>query len=739
MDSLSGRSLGRYHLLEQLGEGGMATVYKAFDTRLERTVAIKVIRTDLDQDPQFLSRFDREAKALARLSHPQIVHVLDAGESDGIPFVVMDFVKGGTLKQQLGSPMDPGSAARMLAPIARALEHAHTQGIIHRDIKPANILLSEDGRAMLSDFGIAKLLDPQTSAAGLTMTGVGIGTPDYMAPEQGLGQATPQTDLYALGVVFYEMVTGRRPYAGDTPIAVLLKHATDPLPRPRDLVPDLPIEVERVLLRALAKKPEDRYPDMAALATALEGLTDVTRPQGTRPSGGEGRSTSRPLIVALGLALVGLVVCGGALVVAWAALGGLRGPTTAGTADPGPTPLTEAAPAPATATDAPPEPTAIPAAVAAATIAPTTPPAPAATPVPVSDRDGMPQVYIPGGKFVIGSRNEVLALDDFWIDQTEVTNAMYARCVAAGICSAPSGTSSETRAFYFQNPEFDNHPVVYVSWDDAQAYCNWVGRRLPTGSEWEKAARGTDGRLYPWGDGSPNGGLANYDHQVGDTTAVGSYPEGASAYGVLDLAGNVSEWVDEWQDTGYRVVRGGSWTSDSVGIGAVARYGVTPTRKFSDYGFRCATRTAPPGWTPPAAIDPAQAAGTRVASGPLLTNFRTCDRPCTEPGAQEIALYPEQTTQVFVSWDYTGLQPETPYVRSWSFAGQEWVRYHCIWRGPESGTFSIRLWDNEGLRSGTWTLTVTFDAAHVFSFGVPIDGAFTLFTPAGQPACPDFR
>ena len=202
MDTLNGRSLGRYHLLEPLGEGGMATVYRAFDTRLERVVAVKVIRTDFGQDPQFLSRFDREAKALARLSHPHIVHVLDVGDSDGIPFVVMDFVSGGTLKQRLGRPMPPADAARLLAPIARALEYAHGQGIIHRDVKPANILIAEDGRAMLSDFGIAKLLDPQASATGLTMTGVGIGTPDYLAPAQGLGQATPPTDLSALGVVF---------------------------------------------------------------------------------------------------------------------------------------------------------------------------------------------------------------------------------------------------------------------------------------------------------------------------------------------------------------------------------------------------------------------------------------------------------------------------------------------------------------------------------------------------------
>ncbi|MBL8096751.1 MAG: serine/threonine protein kinase [Anaerolineales bacterium] len=299
MQSLVGQSLGRYHLVEQLGEGGMATVYKAFDTRLERTVAVKVIRTDYDTDPQFLARFDREAKALARLNHPHIVHVLDAGEQGGVPYVVMDFFAGGTLKQRLGRPLACAEAARLLSPIARALEYAHRQGIVHRDVKPANVLLSPDGQPMLSDFGIAKLLDPQTSAAGLTLTGVGIGTPDYMAPEQGLGAATPQTDVYALGVMFFELVTGRRPYEADTPIAVLLKHTSDPLPRPRTLAPDLPLEAEQVILRAMAKKPEDRYLTMGDLAAALERLAQVGGPAETGPATCASRSSAaaRSLIV----------------------------------------------------------------------------------------------------------------------------------------------------------------------------------------------------------------------------------------------------------------------------------------------------------------------------------------------------------------------------------------------------------------------------------------------------------
>ena len=271
MCGLTGKTLGRYHIIEPLGEGGMAAVYKAFDTTLERNVAVKVIRTDREQDPTFLRRFEREAKSLARLTHPNIVNVSDYGEHEGMPYVVMDYLPGGTLKGMLGQPMPYQQAARLLAPVARALHYAHACKIIHRDVKPANILITESGEPMLSDFGIAKMLESD-GATQLTGTGVGIGTPDYMAPEQWMGRVEPRTDVYALGILFYELVTGRLPYKADTPAAVLIKHVNDPLPRPRDFVPDLPEAVEQVIYKALAKTPEERYETMGLMAVALERL-----------------------------------------------------------------------------------------------------------------------------------------------------------------------------------------------------------------------------------------------------------------------------------------------------------------------------------------------------------------------------------------------------------------------------------------------------------------------------------
>jgi serine/threonine-protein kinase len=233
----------------------------------------------------------------------------------------------------------------------------------------------------------------------------------------------------------------------------------------------------------------------------------------------------------------------------------------------------------------------------------------------VSEKDGMLQVYVPAGSFTMGGNSfsnekpiHTVTLNAYWIDKTEVTNAMYALCVKAGACAAPNNTRSSTRTNYYGNSQYDNYPVIYVSWNHANKYCGWAGRRLPSEAEWEKAARGTDGRIYPWGNTIDTSKL-NYLNSVGDTTAVGNYPSGASPYGALDMAGNVWEWVNDWYDGNYyyyspsenptgptsgqeRVVRGGSWGWDASYVRALIRYSRDPTfiPAFFDYiGFRCAS------------------------------------------------------------------------------------------------------------------------------------------------------
>lgn len=272
MSDVFGKKLGQYVLLEQLGEGGMAKVYNALDSRVERNVAIKVILPSKRTSNVFLQQFEREAKALANLTHTNIVKVLNYGIQSGQPYLVMEYVAGGTLKEAMTQKIPWQTAAAILAPIARALDYVHQQQIVHRDVKPSNILLQDDFRPMLSDFGILKLLEGKEEKADSAI-GAGIGTPEYMAPEQGMGKEVDfRADIYALGLVFYEMITGQKPYTADSPMAVVIKHMTDELPLPTSIDKNIPRFVERAILRAVQKDPKNRYMSMGHFADVLEWI-----------------------------------------------------------------------------------------------------------------------------------------------------------------------------------------------------------------------------------------------------------------------------------------------------------------------------------------------------------------------------------------------------------------------------------------------------------------------------------
>jgi hypothetical protein len=268
MKSLVGTTLGQYRIVEQIGSGGMATVFKAFQPALDRYVAVKVLPAQHALTPGFSERFTREAKAVAQLNHPNILPIYDFGQEGDLSYIVMKYVPAGTLKDRLGQPLNLQEAPRLIEQIAGALDHAHGRGILHRDVKPSNVLLDEGDWVLLTDFGLARMIAGETR---LTATGVGIGTPAYMSPEQGKGEKVDQrTDIYSLGVILYEMATGRVPYEAETPLAVVLKHVQGDLSLPRSINPDIPETVEQVILKAMAKQPEDRYDSAGEMAEALK-------------------------------------------------------------------------------------------------------------------------------------------------------------------------------------------------------------------------------------------------------------------------------------------------------------------------------------------------------------------------------------------------------------------------------------------------------------------------------------
>jgi serine/threonine protein kinase len=268
LKDLIGEDLGNYHILEEVGRGGMATVFRAVDLDSDQEVAIKILSPYVAQEPKFKARFEQEINVLLNLQHPNIVPVLDYGEIDEYSYIVMPFLTSGTLSQRLTQgPLPLKAAAEVINQMSQALDYAHARGVVHRDLKPSNIMISDDGQALLTDFGFARVADNSLSLTGSAL----IGTPAYMSPEQCRGDdATPLSDQYALGVILYQMTTGTLPYEAETPMGVVIMHATEPIPPPRNVDPDLPEEVEKVILKALEKKPEDRYPSLIAFNEAVQ-------------------------------------------------------------------------------------------------------------------------------------------------------------------------------------------------------------------------------------------------------------------------------------------------------------------------------------------------------------------------------------------------------------------------------------------------------------------------------------
>lgn len=369
MSNLVGQMLNHYRLVEQIGQGGMATVYRALDTRSLRDVAIKVLSSAAVGDRRYVRRFRREAGFVKNvLKHPHIVGVLDYNEVQNLVYLVMPFISGETLHERIARRrVTDVEAARWIGQVAEALEFAHGQGIIHRDVKPSNILIDDEGNAHLTDFGLARMIEGSNTLTGSML----MGTPSYVSPEQGRGKRVDgRADQYSLGVVMYQLAAGRVPFEGSTPMATVLMHIQEPVPRPGRFNPNLSPAVEKVILRAMAKNPDDRFPSVAAMNQAYQaavrgtpqteaewlqlrgpGEVAVSR-QIVRPSdGGEPQARRSPVLWLVAGAALALVLVAG---VGAAALSSLGAATT------GPTPLVLPTALPtidATATSAGPPPT----------------------------------------------------------------------------------------------------------------------------------------------------------------------------------------------------------------------------------------------------------------------------------------------------------------------------------------------------------------------------------------------
>ncbi len=421
MSELDGKQLGPYRVVAQLGEGGMAKVFKAYQASVDRYVALKVLPQSLAKDPQFVERFKQEAQLLARLQHPHILPVHDYGESEGYTYIAMPFIESGTLTDLMrGQPLPLDRAASIIAQVGDALDYAHSQGLVHRDVKPSNVLIDQRGNCLLTDFGIAKMM---AGTQHLTSTGAVMGTPAYMSPEQGRGdRVDARSDIYALGIILYELVTGRVPFKAETPLATIFKHIQDPLPLPHLFNPALPEAVERIILKALAKQPEDRYATAGEMVRALQatvnnlGLATAAVPLGPAapeptaaisattpppvaavpPAGAAAKPAGVPVYAWVALGCVGVILV---LIV----VGGMAGGLALMTLRPAPAP-TPVLPTPTVVIEASatpePEATRVPTAAPSATAAPATTATaagePSATPLPTDTASAVSPTDTPG-------------------------------------------------------------------------------------------------------------------------------------------------------------------------------------------------------------------------------------------------------------------------------------------------------------------------------------------------------
>lgn len=619
----------KYRLEEKIGEGGMGKVYKATHIHMAHTLAIKVLHPHLSSDHTALERFRREAQATAHIRHPNAVTVSDFGVSKetGIAYLAMEFLEGLELREKIQAKkiLDFEESFLIVEQTCRALQAAHAKGIIHRDLKPDNIwlLTTEEGieNVKVLDFGIAKL--KSSNSNNLTQHGMIVGTPYYMSPEQCKGEELDsRSDIYSLGVILYEMLTGNVPFVASSPMGVALKHTQEPPLPPRELRADLPAPIEAVILRALEKRREDRQSSALELAQEFEaalyqaGIELKTLGTRTPHSGfsmGIAPSSSLRYSSSSGVARPGDVAVtpkqGAQVSQAATLLVSQAGPAHDSLAN-----LDRAAGGTSKLLKV-----VLPIVLMVALVITVvvifssdrgkvaTPPVkpPVETPKPGIPVAPPGMALLTAGTFTMGYNGSDDASEKpehqvevkaFFMDKNEVTVGEYYEFMKAKNSPAPKGWKPEWKEGKFTGDEA-RLPVVNVTWFNAKEYAQSVGKRLPTEKEWEYAARGTDKRLYPWGDKFDPNYANGKDLGKGGPMPVGSYPAGQTPLEIMDLSGNVAEWTesDPFLYPGSnsvpksgKIIRGGSFLTEKIFLMTTTRLNLLADKVREDVGFRCA-------------------------------------------------------------------------------------------------------------------------------------------------------
>lgn len=628
-----GRTIGNYEIVSPFGEGGMGELYLGRHTRLAREVIIKTIRTE-DFSPRQIEhlrdRLEREAFIQSQLDHPHIVRVYDFIASGDTTCIVMEYVPGRDLRKMImreTGPIADYRALKLFKQVLAAIDYAHNfiyldktgarhQGIIHRDLKPANILVTPDDVVKVTDFGIVKV----RGVKGGTQMGFNPGTPEYMSPEQARGRELDhRSDIYSLGVVVYEMLTGHVPFEGDgsgtSDYEIRRGHIELPVPPMASYYPGIPTELEKVVLKALEKNPDDRYQTARQFCELIEeyeqtGTAKITgRMLGARQTVlQEGRGIGRQSLADAPTIGIGNTVI----------TDPNRGSNSFGNSSNNAPNYPSANSAgmesysrPNIVKPAVEEKSKLPLLLGIALMALLTigisywlltrqkPPIdPNVGPTSVVPTD---MISIPSGEFKMGRDDgndyekpaHSVNVESFLIDKYEVTNEQYSQFVRQTRHQPPS---------HWPNGQYQigkaTLPVVNVTWYDAKDFCEWAGKRLPTEEEWEYAARGKDGRLYPYGNQwKPRFSNAR-EVGLNEPQPIGSYPDGASPFGILDMAGNAAEWTSSdykpypgspaKPQEGNKIIRGGGFRVFAQEQTATDRFFDRPNVMYDFIGFRCA-------------------------------------------------------------------------------------------------------------------------------------------------------